>query len=58
MKKDAINRKIPFTTAKGNSGGLNRKSMSDRQDTFESLNNSPQMRQMERYNFGRQKTIL
>lgn len=42
MKKDAINRKIPFTTAKGNSGGLNRKSMSDRQDTFESLNNSPQ----------------
>lgn len=42
MKKDAINRKIPFTTAKGNSGGLNRRSMSNRQDTYESLNNNPQ----------------
>lgn len=41
MKKDAINRKIPFTTAKQTSGCLNRKSMSDRQDTSELLNNSP-----------------
>lgn len=41
MKKDAINRKIPFTTVKRTSGCPNRKSMSDRQDTSESLNNSP-----------------